>query len=62
MWGSVLNATNSTVELYSGLGDGSFNAHGGMEIGAQPQALAIGDLNGDDLPDLVVVTYGDHGA
>ncbi len=43
-----------TASVLLGNGDGSFGAAASYGIGVSPQGVALGDLNGDGRPDLVV--------
>lgn len=52
----VLNGAN-TVDIFTGKGDGTFNAGVSFAVGTGPVALAVADLNGDKKLDLVVVNY-----
>jgi hypothetical protein len=47
----------ATVSVLVGSGDGSFQAPQNFAVGAAPQALAAGDFNGDNIPDLAVANY-----
>ena len=46
--------TSSTVSLFLGDGAGSFAPRLDIPVGRWPAALAVGDLDGDGLPDLAV--------
>ena len=50
-------AYGHTVSVFLGNGDGSFGARTDYETGSQPTSLALGDVNGDGKPDLVVGNY-----
>jgi hypothetical protein len=50
---AVLNSGNNQVGILSGNGDGTFQPPGFSPTGTTPTALAVGDFNGDHLPDLV---------
>ena len=52
----VLNGAN-TVAIFSGNGNGTFNAAVHVAVGSGPVALAVADLNGDKKLDLVVANY-----
>ena len=43
-----------------GSGDGTFQAAPGYAVGNNPQAAAIGDFNGDNIPDLAVANAADN--
>ena len=55
----------NTVSVLLGNGDGTFKAAVDYAVGSRPNSVAIGDLNGDGKPDLVVanssVEVGVHG-
>jgi hypothetical protein len=42
------------VFILSGKGDGSFDPAGSFEVVTEPSSIAVGDFNGDTLPDLAV--------
>jgi hypothetical protein len=50
----VLNPNSSAISMLAGKGDGSFEASQNFALSGKPLAYAIGDLNKDDKPDLVV--------
>ena len=63
------NYVDGTVTVYLGQGDGTFLAHGDFPVssipfntttgaGQTPSFLAIGDCNGDGIPDLAVADWG----
>ena len=49
----------NTVSVLLGVGDGGFQAAQYYTVGYEPVSVAIGDINGDGLVDLVVANYGD---
>ena len=51
--------SNSTVTIFTGNGNGTFNLSSNVTVGREPDALAVGDFNG--YPDLVVANYGSSG-
>ena len=61
---AVANAGDDNVSILMGNGDGTFQPQTtvdvGLGAGASPQDVAIGDLTGDGLPELVVANTGDH--
>src|SRR5262249_47026095 len=46
-----------TVSILLGKGDGSFRFRQTINVGGNPLAVAVGDFNGDCIPDLAVVNY-----
>jgi hypothetical protein len=48
------NPTPGMVSILLGKGDGSFLAAVNYTVGTEPWSLAVGDFNGDGIPDLVV--------
>jgi hypothetical protein len=54
------NSSANDVSLFVGNGDGTFQQSTDFALGsgAAPTAVAVGDLNGDGLPDLVTVDKG----
>ena len=56
----VANYDDFSVTILLGNGDGTFAAapNSPVTVGEQPRSVAIGDLNGDGAPDLVVANYG----
>jgi hypothetical protein len=50
-------ATNGTVSILVGKGDGSFRAPLSYPVGNSPRAVAVGDFNGDGHLDLAVVNW-----
>jgi hypothetical protein len=51
---------DSTAAVMLGHGDGSFTAPTTFEVGNFPRSIAVGDLNGDGQPDIVVSNQLDH--
>lgn len=56
------NTTDGTVSvlLNNGAGSGTFASAQTYAVGRLPYQVAIGDLNGDGIPDLAVTNYGDN--
>ncbi|MGH7227053.1 MAG: FG-GAP repeat domain-containing protein, partial [Gemmataceae bacterium] len=56
------NTGDDTVSVLMNKADGSgtFNAAQSYPVGHLPFQVAIGDLNGDGIPDLAVTNYGDN--
>jgi hypothetical protein len=51
----------STVSIFLGNGDGTFRASREYDAGVDTFSVAVGDLNGDGKPDLVVANIGPSG-
>ncbi len=56
------NAGDDTISVLmnNGNGSGTFAAANNLQVGRIPYQVAIGDLNGDGIPDLAVTDYGDN--
>lgn len=52
-------AVNSPISVYLGHGDGTFSALPTFYGGYQPTFFAVGDVNGDGIPDLGIINFGD---
>ena len=50
----VSNAGNGTISVLLSLGNGTFEMRKPIVVGVEPQGLALGLINGDDILDLVV--------
>jgi hypothetical protein len=50
-------AAAGMVQVLQGSGAGSFTKLAPQSAGANPTALAVGDINGDGFPDLIVATH-----
>jgi hypothetical protein len=50
--------TSHTVSILLGNGDGTFQRARNVDVGPSPYAVAIGDFNGDLIPDLAVTHAG----
>jgi hypothetical protein len=65
---AVVNNATSTVSVFLGVGDGTFQPHADYKVGnpndvhpvAQPTSIAVGDFNGDGYPDLAVTNYNEN--
>ena len=57
---AVANASDNTVSILLGNGDGTFAARANYPVGMQPVAIAAGDVNHDGIPDLVVANQADN--
>lgn len=59
---AAVNRATNNLTVLKGNGDGTFTPMAGspVSVGAGPEALAAGDLNGDGRPDLAVVNQGDN--
>jgi hypothetical protein len=53
----VANVFATTVSVLVGKGDGTFLAAEDFGVGNAPASLAVGDFNGDGMPDLGVANY-----
>jgi hypothetical protein len=51
---------DETVRVLLGNGDGSFQPARSYSAGSRPSFVAVGDFNGDGIPDLAVANYGDQ--
>jgi hypothetical protein len=54
----IQSYVDSGVSVLLGNGDGSFQAPRIFPAGSDPQSLAVGDFNGDGIPDLAVANEG----
>jgi FG-GAP-like repeat/Bacterial Ig-like domain (group 3) len=56
------NTTDGSISVLMNKADGSgtFNAAQTYKVGTLPFQVAIGDLNGDGIPDIAVANYGDN--
>jgi hypothetical protein len=54
--GGIPANPGSTVSILLGNGEGSFGPAQNFGVGNPPNSVAVGDFNGDDLPDLAVAT------
>jgi hypothetical protein len=55
--GSLSNPGN-TVSVLLGNGNGTFHSAVNFAVGSNPESVAVADVNGDGLPDLVTANYG----
>jgi hypothetical protein len=57
---AVANFGGNTVTILLGLGNGNFTQESNMPqfIGVSPDSMAVGDFNGDGIPDLAVANFG----
>lgn len=56
----ITAAQNQTVTVLAGRGDGTFTASANTVVGLIPTAMAVGDLDGDEIPDLVLGETADN--
>ncbi len=54
------NAKDSSLTIFFGQGDGTFQPPQNVRVAAEPTHGAAGDLNHDGIPDLVVNSRGQH--
>src|SRR5262249_53819467 len=52
---AVTGYTTDTVSILLGNGDGTFTLDRSYQVGGQPQSIAVGDFDGDGIPDIVTV-------
>src|SRR5262249_29154060 len=52
---------NSNLTVLLGNGDGTFQPASPLDAGSVPTAVAVGDFNGDGIPDLAVANYVEQG-
>jgi hypothetical protein len=61
-WGNGQVTTESTVSILLNNGDGTFQAKQDYPVGSrlypEPMGIAVGDFNGDGIPDLATADYG----
>lgn len=55
-------ALGNTVSLYTGNGDGTFQARTSFTVGTGPGSLVIADVNNDGILDIVSTSYGKFSA
>jgi len=52
-------AMPSNVSVLLGNGNGTFQPQSTYPVGTNPQCVAVGDFNGDGIPDMAVANYSD---
>jgi hypothetical protein len=57
---ATVNRADGTVDVFFGVGNGTFTGPVVLPVGSGPVAIAAGDVNGDQLPDLVVGNADDQ--
>ena len=59
---AIVNGDNNTVTILLGNGDGTFTqaANSPVQVGSAPNAIAVGDFNGDGIADLAVTNQGSN--
>ncbi len=58
--GDYTNNYTGSLTILLGAGDGTFNAATSPAMSIAANSLAVGDFNGDGIPDLAVVTQGNY--
>ncbi len=53
---------NQFLPILFGKGDGTFSIGAGVDVGTIPTAVAVGNLDGDQFPDIVVLDAGNTGS
>src|SRR5579883_285315 len=53
------DSTRTTLNVLLGNGDGTFQSPQPYTVGRDPRAVAVGDVNGDGIPDIVTATMFD---
>lgn len=53
----VVNSTGESIDVRLGNGDGTFGAATPYAAGLSPNSVAVGDLNGDTIADVVTANY-----
>jgi hypothetical protein len=54
--------TSANAYVYLGNGNGTFQSPKTFVVGSSPQQVQVADVNGDDIPDLVVTNQGTYGS
>ena len=54
------NAGSNDVSVLLGTGNGSFGAKSDFAVGTSPKGVALGDMNGDGIADIVAVNAGSN--
>jgi hypothetical protein len=57
---AVTGYLTDTVSILLGKGDGTFTLDRTYQVGGQPQSIAVGDFDGDGMPDIVTADQGGH--
>ena len=57
---SYFSYNSNTVTVLLGNGDGTFTTKSTLTVGTAPEFVAIGDFNGDGIPDLAVTNGSDN--
>jgi hypothetical protein len=58
-WGCNQSCAPGNVSVLLGNGDGTFRPAQNFSVGVAPVSVAVGDFNGDGIPDLAVANAGD---
>jgi len=60
LYGATTSVSGTSVSVLIGNGDGTFQASVNYATGTQPISVAVGDFNGDGIPDLAVANFSSN--